>query len=188
MGTIRGNPAPATEVMLQTYDSVNPDLLDIVDLLAAGQRYTYTFEGNADMRDHILYTVNLGNRAPQAEVARIGADYPETYRSDNTRPERATDHDAPVLRFSTLAAAPVSVGGRVTNSSGNGLPGATVTLTDQTGVRRTIPVSPFGYYRFDNVRVEELYTISASAKRYRFTPRVIAVFGELSDVNFMPNS
>ena len=107
------------------------------------------------MRDHILYTGNLINRAPQAEVARIGADYPETYRGDNTRPERVSDHDAPVLRFSTLAAAPVSVGGRVTNSSGNGIPGAIVALTDQAGIKRTVTVSPFGYYRFDNVRVEE---------------------------------
>jgi predicted extracellular nuclease len=187
MGTLRGNPTPSTHVLLASTDLVDPDLLDIVDLLAAGQRYTHIFRGSAEMLDHILYTGNVAYRAPQAEVARIGADYPETYRNDDTRPERVTDHDAPVLRISTIPAAPVSVGGQVLTRTAQAISGATVVLRDQTGVKRTVIVNPFGYYRFDNVRVEESYTISASAKRYRFTPRVITVFGDLLDVNFITN-
>ena len=35
----------------------------------------------------------------QIAVARNGADFPETFRNDETRPERLSDHDMPVAYF-----------------------------------------------------------------------------------------
>lgn len=81
-------------------------------------------------------------------------------------------------------AAPVSVSGRVTNSSGRYLYRVTVSMTDGQGVTRTAVTSPFGYFEFDNVRPGSTYIFQANAKGYRFAPRVVSVNDNLSDVDF----
>jgi predicted extracellular nuclease len=47
IGTIKGTPAPASEVVLASSDLVNPDLVDLVDSVPAAERYSYVFDGNA---------------------------------------------------------------------------------------------------------------------------------------------
>lgn len=87
--------------------------------------------------------------------------------------------------FSNLAPALVSVSGRVTTSDGRGLRNARLTMTDSNGVSRRAISSSFGYYRFDGVRTAESYTISVSSKRYQFVPRVIGIFGEITNADFI---
>lgn len=65
----------------------------------------------------------------------------------------------------------ISVGGRVLNANGRGLAKATVSITDQTGVSRTVMTNHFGYYRFDGVAAGAAYAIGVQAKGYRFSPR-----------------
>ncbi len=96
IGTIKGTPTTATNVVLASSDLVNPDLTDLVETIPAAQRYSYNFNGSAQVLDHVLVTANLLTRVRRFEYARNDADFPETYRSDPNRPERISDHDMPV--------------------------------------------------------------------------------------------
>jgi hypothetical protein len=81
-------------------------------------------------------------------------------------------------------AAAVSVSGRVLTFDGSGLRDAKVTLTDTDGNSRSITTGSFGYFRFDDVRAGETYVVSVVSKRYQFSPQVITVNEELSELNF----
>lgn len=85
-----------------------------------------------------------------------------------------------------LVATPVAtISGRVTTPTGQNLRNATVTLVDSAGARRTATTSSFGLYTFDSVSTGGSYTITASTKRYRFTPQVRTISGNLSNVDFV---
>lgn len=101
IGTIKGKPAGKTEVLNPSEDLVNPDLIDLVDAIAAPQRYSFVFDGNAQALDHILITETLRKHTTGFGYARINADYPEAYRNDGTRFERFSDHD-PAIAFFTF--------------------------------------------------------------------------------------
>jgi predicted extracellular nuclease len=188
LGTVRGSPTEADQVLLPSADLLNPNMINLTDSLPAAERYTFSNGGSAEARDHILVTPNLSTSVTRFAIARIGVDYPEILRDDANRAERATSHDAPVLYISTAAptAANVSVSGRVLTASGLAIQGASVQITNQRGDTITAIVNPFGFYRFDNVATGEVYTISASAKRYRFTPQVISVGDEIPGVDLIP--
>ena len=116
IGTIKGTPTPADQVVLASPDLVNPDLIDLIDTLPAEQRYSFLFDGNAQVLDHELVNANLLPRFTRLAFARNNADFPESFRGDANRPERITDHDMPVAYFTlgdTLAAA----GATLTNES-----------------------------------------------------------------------
>lgn len=112
IGTIKGTPTPAHQVVLASNDLVNPDLFNLIDLLPAAQRYSYVFDGNAQAIDHVLVTANLLPRVTRFHYARNNADFPEDLRAVANRPERVSDHDMPVAYF-TMA----TVTGTVTNVS-----------------------------------------------------------------------
>ena len=99
MGTIIGAPTPASEVVLASGDLVNPNLIDLLDTLPADQRYSFTFDGNAQVLDHELVNASLLPYFNRVAYARNNADYPELLRSDPNRPERISDHDMAVGYF-----------------------------------------------------------------------------------------
>jgi predicted extracellular nuclease len=99
IGTIKGSPAPKDEVMNPSEDLVNPDMIDLVDLIAASEKYSYRFDGNAQVLDHMIVTSSLKNHIHGFGFARVNADFPETFRADDTRPQRFSDHDAAVAYF-----------------------------------------------------------------------------------------
>lgn len=83
------------------------------------------------------------------------------------------------------ASAAASISGRVSTPAGLGLRNALVFLTDAQGVRRTATTSSFGIYSFADVATGGSYTLSVSSKRYRFSPRTLAVTGSLTDIDFI---
>ena len=99
IGTIIGAPTPASEVVLASGDLVNPNLIDLLDTLPADQRYSFTFDGNAQVLDHELVNASLLPYFNRVAYARNNADYPELLRSDPNRPERISDHDMAVGYF-----------------------------------------------------------------------------------------
>jgi hypothetical protein len=99
MGTIKGTPAAATDVVLASPDLVNPDLINLMEFLPADSRYSYVFDGNAQVLDHIVINSNALAIYNRLEVARVNADFPEAFRNDANRPERLSDHDIPVAYF-----------------------------------------------------------------------------------------
>lgn len=99
IGTIKGQPTPPDQVVLASPDLVNPDLFNLVDTLPAEERYSFVFDGNAQTLDHILVNDDFRQRLARFAYARVDADFPEIYRNDPARPERLSDHDAPVAYF-----------------------------------------------------------------------------------------
>jgi predicted extracellular nuclease len=99
IGIIKGTPAPASQVTLFGADVVNPDLVDLVDTLPLSERYSYTFDGNAQVLDHILLNQAAMRRLNRFHYARFDADYPVKHYQDSARVERLSDHDSPVAYF-----------------------------------------------------------------------------------------
>ena len=104
MGVIRGTPVPANQVVTPPSTITNPALTDLVETASPDQRYSYSFNGNAQELDHILVNGNMGSRETRYAVARNDADFPEIVRNDPNRPERISDHDMPVAYFSLTSA------------------------------------------------------------------------------------
>jgi predicted extracellular nuclease len=103
IGTVCGAPAPASEVVVnRSVDLVEPDLVDLcaVDaLVAPSERYSYVYDGNAQLLDHALASAATLPLVRGVAFARLGADFPESMRGDAARPERLADHDGLVVRL-----------------------------------------------------------------------------------------
>ena len=99
IGTIKGTPAAKDEVLMASDDLVNPDLIDLADLIQADQRYSYTFDGNAQVLDHMLINQPMRKHLVGFGYARLNADFPAIYFNDENRVERFSDHDAAVGYF-----------------------------------------------------------------------------------------
>jgi hypothetical protein len=52
------------------------------------------------------------------------------------------------------------------------------------GSARTTRTTAFGYYRFDEVQARQTCIFTVVSKRYQFTPRIVSIFEELTDLNF----
>jgi uncharacterized repeat protein (TIGR01451 family) len=126
IGTVKGTPAPADEVVLASSDLVNPDLTNLVDTLPPDQRYSYSFDGNGQVLDHVLVTSDLLELVRTFAFARNDADFPESYRGVATRPERVSDHDMPVAYFRFPS---VDLSMTVSASSSSVTTGTSVTYT-----------------------------------------------------------
>lgn len=99
IGTIKGMPAAKDEVLMASEDLVNPDLIDLADLIQTDQRYSYTFDGNAQILDHILINQTMRKHLIGFGYARLNTDFPAIYYNDENRVERFSDHDAAVGYF-----------------------------------------------------------------------------------------
>ncbi|MEO8130909.1 MAG: nuclease, partial [Bryobacteraceae bacterium] len=111
IGTIKGFPTPADQVVLASPDLVNPNLTDLAGTIPASQRYSFNFDGNAQELDHVLVNDAILPRFSRFAIARLNSDFPESYRNDPNRPERISDHD-PAVAYFTLSNA-VDVTGQV---------------------------------------------------------------------------
>jgi len=99
IGAIKGTPAPKEAVMNPSEDLVESDLTNLVDLIKEDQRYSYSFDGNAQVLDHIIINAVFKNHIRGFGYARVNSDFPEVYRKDPNRVERFSDHDAAVGFF-----------------------------------------------------------------------------------------
>jgi uncharacterized protein len=103
-GIIKG--APDQDLVGST-DLVEPDLTDLVETLPPDEQYSFSFGGDSQVLDHIFVTQNLESQVTEMAYARNNADFPShLLELDDTRPERASDHDMPVAFVQTLAASP----------------------------------------------------------------------------------
>ena len=94
-------------------------------------------------------------------------------------------YDLRVGFWQNSPASSVSVSGRVLTSGGRGVRNAIVRMTDQLNMTRQVLTGPLGAYRFDNVVPGQTYTISIMSRRFTFTPQMIAVNNDLTNVNFI---
>jgi predicted extracellular nuclease len=111
IGTILGTPTPLEEVVLASPDLVNPDLENLLPV-AADERYSFAFDGNAQTLDHVLVNQALqtATTARRTEHPRIGVDFPEIARNDPATAVRLSDHD-PLVAYFTVDEFPVELMG-----------------------------------------------------------------------------
>lgn len=92
------------------------------------------------------------------------------------------------VQASGVSAATVTVSGRVTNASGYGIGGVTVSIDggslSEAMYART---SPFGYYTFEGIPAGQVYIVTVSSKRYTFNPpnRAITVQEDVGNADFV---
>lgn len=103
MGTVMGSPAPADRVVAASDDRWTYTLTDLVSTLPAEDRYSYVFDGSAQVLDHILVNAPTLARLTRFAYARINADFPEASAADAAVPDRFSDHDGPIAYFATAA-------------------------------------------------------------------------------------
>ena len=75
-------------------------LVDMVDYIDPKNRYSFSYDGSAHVLDHMLVNKAGAQRIIKFGYARVDADFPKIYINDANRPERLSDHDAPVLYLS----------------------------------------------------------------------------------------
>lgn len=89
------------------------------------------------------------------------------------------------ITFATPTAAGVSVSGRVKTAEGRGIRNASVTITNSQGISRQVLTNAFGAYQFEDLEVGQTYIVTVRSRRFQFTPRVITVTDDLSDVDLV---
>ena len=90
----------------------------------------------------------------------------------------------------SVTAAPAAVTGQIVSSTGSGLKGVTITLTDiSTGEVKSALTNNFGYYNFSNLATEDFYRIAVTSRRYTFstTSRTFTLTDDLAGVDFIAN-
>ena len=87
---------------------------------------------------------------------------------------------------SPLAQTPeyVSISGRILSADGRPAAGAIISQTASNGETRSAIANQFGYYRFPQTALRETYVIKIVSKRHRFSPRILTVGDELTNLNF----
>ncbi|NIP19201.1 MAG: hypothetical protein GWM87_14355, partial [Xanthomonadales bacterium] len=95
LGQIRGDVNPAENV-LSGPDLVSPDLANQLDFSASGERYSFVFEGNAQVLDHALTSSAAGTFARDLQFGRGNADAAHDQIND-PGVLRSSDHDGLVL-------------------------------------------------------------------------------------------
>lgn len=107
IGTLIGTPDQNVAVPGKTFATGLIDLA-LLKSLPQADRYSYVFDGSAQVLDHVLINKKLGERLLKFGYARVDADYPVAWAADDTRPERLSDHDAPIAFFSLDPRKPAS--------------------------------------------------------------------------------
>jgi predicted extracellular nuclease len=109
-------------------------LSDLVETLPGNERYTYVFDGNSQVLDHVLVSSQTSRHVMGFDVVHVNAEFAT----------QASDHDPGVARISFDRTAPVVTGpsGTVTANATNGS-GATVSfnVSAQDDVDGSVAVS-----------------------------------------------
>jgi predicted extracellular nuclease len=103
MGVVTGLEADATEVLRYVDSPLTTPLVNMTTLVDADHRYSYSFDGNAQVLDHIVVNQALLDDVPavRTEHPRINADFGIDHYGDSETPLRVSDHD-PVLLYIPL--------------------------------------------------------------------------------------
>lgn len=94
IGTLKGKPFKAVIAPASTVSATG--LVNLVDYIQKGNRYSYVFDGSAQVLDHILVNRNATGDVRKFGFARFNVDFPRVLADDVSRPERVSDHDVPV--------------------------------------------------------------------------------------------
>ncbi len=96
MGQITGSPDPLG-AMLPASDEVNPDLINLIDLVPESIRYTFVHEGTAQVLDQVLVSTSGEVLVRDVGIVHCNGDAPESMEDDPSTPAGFSDHDGVVV-------------------------------------------------------------------------------------------
>lgn len=170
----------ATNVYAGTYVDFNA--LDFVSLVTTGGAGS-KLDGNAVANNQRFTATITGLNIPVNNNFYVRwRDADKVLASDD---ELAIDDFG--ISFAPPTAVTVSVSGRVTNASGGGIHRARLTAVGASGETQTVLTNSFGYYRFSNVPVNQLYVINVSSKKHLFdlNSQVLNLTSDREDIDFV---
>ena len=84
-------------------------LVDLVELVPEVSRFSYNFEGNSQVLDHILVNPNLDAFRRDQAFAHFDSEFHQGYATDPSVPYSVSDHDPPVGYFANAGGTPTVV-------------------------------------------------------------------------------
>jgi predicted extracellular nuclease len=96
MGQVTGRPDPRG-ALIPAVPLLDPPLTDWVASLPAAERYSYVWDGNAELLDHVLTTRAADPWVATVALGRGNADAPQALEDDPSTAARSSDHDGLVL-------------------------------------------------------------------------------------------
>ncbi len=111
IGQITGSPDPLG-ALLPAYAIVDPPLVDGVSLMPPEERYSYVYQGNTQVLDHILFNQAAMPLVVDLIAGRGNADAPKTSADDEGTPLRSSDHDGLIVTLRPSTARDPGTGGR----------------------------------------------------------------------------
>jgi predicted extracellular nuclease len=111
----------------------NAGLTTLIETLPAPERYTYVFEGNSQVLDHVLVSPHALSRTAGFDVVHVNAEFAS----------QASDHDPGVARLNLDAVAPVvtSPGDQVAEATGPRGAVVAFTVTSTDNLDGSLPVT-----------------------------------------------
>ena len=96
-----GEPDEGTDhpVAILEGDGGEVPLTNLVNLEKESERFTFIFDGNSQVLDHMLISPELLDMLVGADILHFNASYPDSLGSDASTPLRSSDHDALEGRF-----------------------------------------------------------------------------------------
>lgn len=94
-------PGEGTDTVARIKTSLTAPLTNVVDQVPADQRYTFVFEGNSQVLDHILLSDGMAARLTDQGIAHFNADFPSSLGGNPSVTFQASDHDPLVAYFCT---------------------------------------------------------------------------------------
>ncbi|MGH8106696.1 MAG: endonuclease/exonuclease/phosphatase family protein, partial [Arenimonas sp.] len=131
MGIITGQEVPASEVTLHSGFVVETPLTNLTTVDDADQRYSFSFDGNAQSLDHaVVNETVLMNDGVRGEHARINSDFAViNYGLYGAAPIRVSDHDPVVLFVKPDSFGDIDLSVAVSNPDSNVNAGNSTTYT-----------------------------------------------------------
>jgi hypothetical protein len=92
--TETGSEPPGQSLGLQ--GSGSKKLTDLIERMPAHESYTFIFEGNSQVLDHVLLSESLLDAAEDIDIAAFNANYGMLYEADISTAASSSDHNPPV--------------------------------------------------------------------------------------------
>jgi predicted extracellular nuclease len=94
-----GEPGEGRHTVQRIMESPTAPLTNVVPLVPAAERYTFIFEGNSQVLDHLLLNREMESLLRDQAIGHFNTDYPSAFGTNAAHPLRSSDHDPLVAYF-----------------------------------------------------------------------------------------
>jgi predicted extracellular nuclease len=101
-----GEPGEGQHTLARMMDSPTDPLTNVIPFISEDERYTFIFEGNSQVLDHMLLNEEMAGLLRDQGIAHFNSDYPSALGSNASVTARSSDHDPLAAYFCTDATPP----------------------------------------------------------------------------------